>query len=67
MGNNWKHRKRFIRDWCIIWIAVISFVILANVMLALQVHCKKCEDKLINNFQVYCEEILENKGVYNYE
>lgn len=59
MGKNWKHRKKFIRDWCVIWIAVISFVVFANVMVLVQIHTAKVEKELMQKFETYCENEIE--------
>lgn len=66
MDKNWKNRKRFIRDWAIIWIWCVSLVVFANVMVCIQVYTKKCEDELLDKFETYCVEILE-KETFNYD
>ena len=57
----WKHRKKFIRDWCVIWIAVISFVVFANVMTFVQIHTAKTEKELMKKFEIYCIEEIEKE------
>ena len=54
-----KQRKKFIRDWCVIWIAVISFIMFANMMTIVQTYTKKCENELMNKFEIYCIEEIE--------
>lgn len=61
MEKNWKNRKKFIRDWAIIWIWCISLVAFVNMMMCVQAFTKKCEDKLIDKFETYCVEVIERE------
>lgn len=66
MNKYWKIRKRFISDWARIWIWFISLILFVNMISVTQVYAKKCEDKLMKNFETYCIEILERE-VNQYE
>lgn len=59
MNKYWKNRKRFISDWAKIWIWCISFILFANMISFAQVYAKKCEDELMNKFEIHCVEEIE--------
>ena len=61
MKEELKRRKKFVRDWSVIWIAVISFVVFANVMSLIQIHTAKTEKELMKKFEIYCIEEIEKE------
>ena len=66
MGNNWKARRDFIRDWCSIGITVISLVVFVNMMSFVHSYAATAKKELTNQFEVYCIEEIE-RSVELYE